>query len=283
MSAGSPRTARPPRPVTRLRVLRVDDLTPHMRRIHAGGPGFAGFRTNAFTDKYVKLLFAPPGVTIPDPCDLAALRRELPPDQVPVTRTYTVRSVDPKAGELAIDFVLHGDEGIAGPCAKRAQPGDELIFTGPGGAYAPSAAADWHLMAGDEAALPAIGAAIEAAPDGSRVRAVIEVDSPAERQSFSSKADVDITWLYRDGAPAGDVTRLVEAVKSAPWLDGSPQVFVHGESGVMAGLRRWLLNDREVRPDMLSISGYWRTGLVEEDFRKWKAEQRAAEVGSPRP
>ena len=37
-------------------------------------------------------------------------------------RTYTVREWD---GErLTIDFVVHGDEGVAGPWALPAQPGD---------------------------------------------------------------------------------------------------------------------------------------------------------------
>ena len=30
-------------------------------------------------------------------------------------RTYTVRHWDPIRGELTIDFVVHGDEGVAGP------------------------------------------------------------------------------------------------------------------------------------------------------------------------
>lgn len=283
MTSGQPRRPKPPRPVLRMRVMRVEDLTPHMRRIYLGGPAFAEFHPNAFTDAYVKLLFAPPGTTIPDVYDVGALRRDRPADQIPVTRTFTVRHVDPAAAEFAIDIAIHGDQGLATPWAKEAQPGDEIALFGPGGAYAPSASADWHLMAGDDAALPAIGAAIEAVPDGARVRAIIEVDGPADEQTFVSKGDVDVTWLHRNGAPAGDVFHLVETVKTTPWLDGTPHVFVHGEAGLMTGLRRWFLHDRAVPRGLLSISGYWRTGLNEQGFRRWKAEQREAETVSPRP
>ena len=38
-------------------------------------------------------------------------------------RTYTVRRVDAENGRLQIDFVMHGDEGIAGPWAAAARPG----------------------------------------------------------------------------------------------------------------------------------------------------------------
>ena len=61
----------------------------------------------------------------------------MPREQWPHTRTYTVRWVDHGSRELAIDFVIHGDEGLAGPWAASAQPGDSLIFTGPGGGYNP--------------------------------------------------------------------------------------------------------------------------------------------------
>ena len=73
----------------------------------------------------------------------------------------TVRAWDDDQRELTIDFVVHGDRGYAGPWAQRAQPGDCLQFRGPSGAYAPDPDAAWHLMAGDESALPAIGASLE--------------------------------------------------------------------------------------------------------------------------
>ena len=154
------------RPQTNLTVLRREQLSPHMVRIVAGGPGFAGYVNNAFVDRYVKIVFPQPGISYPEPLDLWEIRDTMPRDQWPHTRTYTVRWVDEAAGELAIDFVIHGDEGLAGPWAASAQPGDALIFTGPGGGYNPDPAADWYLFAGDESALPAIGASIESLPAG---------------------------------------------------------------------------------------------------------------------
>ena len=156
--------ARKSRPQINLSVLRREQLSPHMVRIIAGGPGFAGYVNNASVDRYVKIVFPQPGVEYPEPLDLWAIRESMPREQWPHTRTYTVRWVDEAAGELAIDFVIHGDEGLAGPWAASAQPGDTLVFTGPGGGFNPDPAADWYLFAGDESALPAIGAAIESLP-----------------------------------------------------------------------------------------------------------------------
>ena len=41
---------------------------------------------------------------------------------------------------------------------------DPAYLMGPSGAYSPDPDADWHLLAGDEAGLPALGAALEALP-----------------------------------------------------------------------------------------------------------------------
>ena len=161
--------------VTHATVLRTERLTPHMIRVVLGGDGLADFGAGAYTDHYVKLLFPRPGVAYPVPMDMTAVRRDFPREQWPRQRSYTVRSWDAGARELTIDFVYHGDEGLAGPWAAAARPGDEVMFLGPGGAYAPSPDADWHLLVGDESALPAIAAAVERLPAGAPARVFVEV------------------------------------------------------------------------------------------------------------
>ena len=85
------------RPQTNLTVLRREQLSPHMVRIVAGGPGFAGYVNNDFVDRYVKIVFPQPGVDYPEPLDLWEIRETMPRDQWPHTRTYTVRWVDEAA------------------------------------------------------------------------------------------------------------------------------------------------------------------------------------------
>jgi NADPH-dependent ferric siderophore reductase len=147
------------RPAHRLTVLRSVRLTPHLVRVVLGGPGVAGIPDNGYTDRYVKLAFRRPGVTYPEPLDVGAVRETMPQSDWPIMRTYTIRSLDHAAGEMAIDFVVHGDEGVAGPWALAAQPGDELVLQGPGGAYAPAVDVDAHILIGDEASFPAIAVA----------------------------------------------------------------------------------------------------------------------------
>ena len=135
-----------PRAQVTVTVLRTERLSPHMVRIIAGGPGLANFTPKDATDMYVKIHFLQPGVAYEEPVDVFALRETMPREQWPATRTYTVRWIDLEAAEVAIDFVIHGDAGLAGPWAAAAVPGDRLIFSGPGGAYRPNPDADWYLF-----------------------------------------------------------------------------------------------------------------------------------------
>ncbi|MCM6773901.1 siderophore-interacting protein [Nocardia sp. CDC159] len=229
----------------------TERLTDHLIRVRLGGPGFAAFQPNGFTDAYVKLLFPRPDGE--------------------VMRTYTVRAIDPRAEEITIDFVYHGDEGIAGPWAAGARAGDPIDLFGPGGAYAPRPDADWHLLAGDESALPAIAAACAALPADAVGRVFIEIAGPADELVFERPAGVELTWLHRGDRAPGEA--LAAAVRSEPWRDGQAHVFIHGEAqAVMHELRPYIRKERGVPAQFASISGYWRRGRSEEGFREWKRD-----------
>ncbi|MCV7105919.1 siderophore-interacting protein [Mycolicibacterium chitae] len=276
------------RPLHSFEVVRTEQLTPHMVRVVLGGKGFDTFTVGEFTDSYVKIAFVPAGVDVdalPRPLTMDSFS-ELPTNLQPTLRTYTVRKADPAARELTIDFVVHGDHGVAGPWAATAQPGEPVYLSGPGGAYAPDPAADWHLLAGDEAALPAISAALEALPADAVGYAFIEVAEHADELELTAPEGVTVRWVYRGGRAdlvsdeqAGDNAPLIDVVKGAPWLPGQVQVFIHGEAqAVMQNLRAYIRKEREVPAKWASsISGYWRRGRTEETFRQWKRELAAAE------
>ncbi|WP_320066687.1 siderophore-interacting protein [Micromonospora sp. RTGN7] len=266
--------------VTTARVLRTERPTPHLVRMVLGGEELTGLPVGEYTDHYVKLVFAPPGVTYPEPVDLAAIRRDLPSEQWPRLRTYTVRAWDPGAGELTIDVVHHGDEGVAGPWAARLRPGDPVPFVGPSGAYAPSPEADWHLLVGDESALPAIAAALERLPLGAPAKVFVEVTDATEEQRLTSPGAVELTWLHRGDRPVGEA--LVAAVRALDFPPGDVHAFVHGEATFVRELRRLLRVERAVPRERLSISGYWRRGMDDEGWRSaksdWNRQVEADEV-----
>ncbi|GAT04391.1 siderophore-interacting protein [Mycolicibacterium fortuitum] len=280
------------RPVHTFEVVRREQLTDHMVRLVLGGNGENGFDTfspNEFSDAYVKIAIVPDGVDVaalPKPLTLDSFQ-ELPAEQRPTVRTYTVRNVDAERGEITIDFVVHGEQGVAAPWAAAVQPGQPAYLMGPSGAYTPDPAADWHLLAGDEAALPAISAALEALPDNAIGKVFIEVAGPGDEIALTAPDGVEVTWIHRGGRAdlvgddhAGDNAPLIAAVKEAAWLPGQVQVFIHGEAqAVMHNLRPYIRKERGVPAKWAaSISGYWRRGRTEETFRQWKAELAKAEA-----
>lgn len=282
------------RPVHTFEVVRREQLTDHMVRLVLGSNGANGFDTfspNEFSDAYVKIAIVPESVDVaalPKPLTLDSFQ-ELPAEQRPTVRTYTVRSIDTERGEITIDFVVHGEQGVAAPWAAAVQPGQPAYLMGPSGAYAPDPAADWHLLAGDEAAVPAISAALEVLPDNAIGKVFLEVAGPGDEIELSAPDGVEVTWIHRGGRAdlvgddhAGDNAPLIAAVKEAAWLPGQVQVFIHGEAqAVMHNLRPYIRKERGVPAKWAaSISGYWRRGRTEETFRQWKAELAKAEADS---
>ncbi|SEO66185.1 siderophore-interacting protein [Actinacidiphila rubida] len=271
MPEPTPRRGRRPK---HARVARTERLTPHMIRVVLEVDPEDTLEAGEYTDHYVKLVFAPPGVVYPQPLDLEEVRASLPREQWPRTRTYTVRTWDPDAREMAVDFVHHGDEGLAGPWAAAARPGDGIWFMGPGGGYAPDPAAGWHLLAGDESALPAIAAAVERLPAGAPAKVLVEVAGPEEEQKLETSADAEVVWLHRGDRPIG--ASLVEAVAALEFPEGDVHAFVHGEAGFVKELRRHLRLDRAVPRERMSVSGYWRRGADEDGWQASKRDWNAA-------
>ncbi|MGC2940888.1 MULTISPECIES: siderophore-interacting protein [unclassified Brevibacterium] len=257
------RTARPALRQAVLTVLETTEISPDLVRIRLGGDdSFDNINSNDATDKYVKLLFADPAHELVPPYDLTELR-EQSPEKLPSRRTYTVREIDLEEKWLTIDFVIHGADGIAGPWAKNAKPGDTLVLSGAGGKYAPAAESDWHLLIADLSAIPAVSSALEAMPEGARGVVLANVDT-ADRVLPEVPAGIEMKWVDSDD-------ELIAAVRDLNWLEGTPQVFAHGERETIKAVRK-ILKDREVPRESLSISAYWARGRAEDQFQAEKRE-----------
>ncbi len=244
-------------------------LTPHLIRVVLGGPGLADFTPSPYADSYVSIALPIPGADYSMPCDLAATNDQ-PRQMRPYRRRYTIRSWDEDLRRLTIDFVVHAESGVAGPWAAAAKPGDILQFEGPSGGYEPDTSAAWHLMVGDESALPAIAVALERLQPGEVAHAFIEVESPLDHLELTTAADLRITWLYRHGqlSPA----RLGAAVRQLEFPPGRLHGFIHGEAAMVRDVRYYLLTERGIPREWLSATPYWRQGMNDEAWREVKKQ-----------
>jgi len=260
-------------------VVSTTPLTEHMIRVVLTGEGLEGFPIGEFTDHYVKLQFPAPGAGYAAPFDPAEIKANHPKDEWPRQRTYSVREWDADRRELTIDFVHHGDTGLAGPWAASARAGDQLQLVGPGGDYSPDPEADWHLLAGDEAAIPAIAVSLSRIPAGTVANVFLEVEDESEIVEISSPGELNLTWLYRNGSPHGHNDLLLDAVGALEFPEGRVHAFVHGEAGMVRELRRHLILERGLNKSSLSATGYWKYSRTEEGWREDKPEwKRLAEL-----
>lgn len=264
-----PRTSRElsifPITLREVTVRRIEDLTPHLRRVTVGGPDMGAgihdghpvpaFRSDGFDD-HVKLViptgrddFGEVGVQDGERFDWA-------PGALGRTRDYTVRRV--RDDELELDFVVH-EGGLAADWALRVAVGDPLRFAGPKTSATVSREVDWHLLIADETALPAVARWLEEAPAGTRAIVVLEVPSVEDRLDLPTRADAAIHWLVRpEGVAPGYSTQLAETVRALDLPTGRGYAWCAGETLTIAPIRRHLRTERGLRTEDVEVNGYWR-------------------------
>ncbi|MGP9727096.1 siderophore-interacting protein [Glutamicibacter sp. 287] len=258
------------RPQVVLQVVKRQQISEHLVRLTFGGPGFENFVDKSATDRYIKILFAKPELGLTLPYDMDELRERLPGEDMPVRRTYTVRRSDAAAGTIEVDFVVHGSDGLAGPWARDAKIGDSVCFSGPGGMYEPKGEFDFHLLVGDETAIPAIAASLEAMREDMVGQVLIEVEGAGDEIEMRAPRGVDIRWIHRGAAFTPEASTLESAVRQHPWPGGRVQVFAHGEREVMKALRSYFYDERGVDRRDMSLSAYWAFGRAEDVFQAEK-------------
>lgn len=246
-----------------LEVVRVETLTPHMRRIVLGGAELAGFHSAA-PDDHVKLFFPNRDGELALPT-MGPQGLVPPPGREPSPmRDYTPRRHDAAANELVVDFVLHGT-GPASDWARQAQPGQRIGAGGPRGSFIAAADFDRYVLAGDETALPAIARWLEEMPHGTRVDALIEIPDAADRQPLASRANLALTWLDRGGEPAQSSDRLERALRDLAAAPGDTFYWIAAESRRARAMRQWLGEQRGVPKEWIRATGYWKAEADDED------------------
>ncbi|MFI5975035.1 siderophore-interacting protein [Streptomyces sp. NPDC051452] len=267
-----------------LRVARTRRLGPSLVRVTFAGADLRAFHSDG-RDQSLSLFLPHPGQSEPVvPLELGDGRwqgwRELPADVRAVMRSYTLRALRRDTGgdtaEIDVDFVLHGigsgacPAGPASRWASRATAGDRVLLLGPTVAdnrairFRPPEDTDLVLLVGDETAVPAATAILEALPAGTRAHAWLEVPRSGDIQDVVTGARAEITWLVRhDGSPPADAAVRVAALPAAR----RPYVWIAGESGRVKALRRHFVGERGIDRRRVTFVGYWRQGMTEEQLR----------------
>ncbi|MBD8627040.1 siderophore-interacting protein [Oxalobacteraceae sp. CFBP 8753] len=218
-------------------VARINRVSPGFAGITFQGEALADFTSLSFDD-HVKFMF-----------------NDASGEQV--RRDYTPRRVDTDAREIDIEFALHGHGGAA-EWARNATIGQRAVIGGPRGSMILPLAMDWHLLIGDDSALPAVTRRLEELPADARVDAVLLVGA-ADRRTFVTRADARIHWVDSDDA-------LLQVLKDLPLQPGAGLAWGGGEAVLMARVRQVLVETGMPR-QAAKMSAYWKRGVADHHER----------------
>lgn len=253
-------------------------------------------------DQRIKLLFpslsGKPSALIDDGVSWWESLCAMPAEDRPIARTYTLRHVDIGAGELGVEFVIHGTEGPASAWALNAQPGDALQIAGPNRAWPDdSGGYEWNphpevkqaLIIADETALPATKTILEQLvgwENPPQLQVFIEVPKRADCIDLSQYDFADVRWQAREESGSDYGEALLSAVRECVCLPESALAredvreeadgeilwdradrddarfhgWVAAESSAVKHLRRYLIGERGLSQDCISFMAYWSRG-----------------------
>jgi NADPH-dependent ferric siderophore reductase len=248
-----------------LEVVRREQVSPHMVRVTVAGDDLAQFPDHGFDQWFRIFLPRPAGDDalgrLPQKVDVLGTLKymRMPEGTRPVMRCYTVRELRRDARELDIDFVVHGDEGVAAPWARDAVAGDRLAIIDQGTGYDLREGIEHHLLVADDTGLPAVLGILRSLPRHHRGSVYIEIPDAADAQPHDAPEGVEVNWVVREpGAGAG--ATVLAAVQAAPLPQQPFTAYLVGEQALPTTLRRWLAHEHHVPKDRIAFVGYWRTG-----------------------
>jgi NADPH-dependent ferric siderophore reductase len=218
-------------------VVESERMSPGMQQVTLSAPELDGFRYEPGQD--VMLLVAADGTR-------------------PVRRRYTIRSMDRAKLTLTLNVVRH-DDGPGERWIRATRPGDRIEGIGPRGKITTRPEADWHLLIGDDSAMPAILAMTEALPGDADATLVIEVPTPDDEQELLAPARTRLSWLHRLGRPAGDPQALAAEAEEIELPAGAGHAYLFGEASVVLRLRE-ILAGRGLSQEQMSPKAYWGRG-----------------------
>jgi len=232
-----------------VQVLARHAVSPGFVRLTLGGPALAGFVSAGFDD-HVKLILPQAGQERPSLPAMVDGRPHIDGPR-PTMRDYTPLYHDAGANTVQLEFAVH-DGGPAVDWALHAPVGQWVGLAGPRGSMLVAPGLDWHLLLGDESAMPAIERRLAELPAGTRAIVRVQLANPADRRAWSSRAALD----------CGFTDSLLQAVEQLVLPAGSGFVWGAGEHALMSALRAPLLG-KGADARRMRLSAYWKRGVAE--------------------
>lgn len=281
---------------------RRERLSPHMSRLTFASEDVRGMATHA-ADQRIKIFFPDAegrAADLPRTADWLGVYKQQDPARRSPMRTYTIRALRPEAGEVDVDFVLHGETGPASTWALNAGVGDAVQIVAPDASYPGEGGGfEWKppvglkrlLLMADETGLPAAAGILEqlvelAEPPQTQV--FLEMPTDCDRIPLPDWPGLTVEWLPRDGGdhPAPGSLLVEAAGRAVPtgqangatleevdidqeilWdraVGGSNDFYawIAAEAGAVRAIRTLMIKERGIDRGAVNLMGYWRVGVA---------------------
>lgn len=113
----------------------------------------------------------------------------------------------------------------------------------------------WHLLVGDETAIPAIARRLEELSAGAVATVILHVDDPRDRRTFNTSALYNVQWVSA-------AAELIQRVRELNPPDCDSYCWCAGEARTMAELRRILVEEKGMDRHAIRAAAYWKQGAV---------------------
>jgi len=222
-----------------LTVVAVHALTPTLVRVELEGEGLRGLTAEAGQDLMLTATTSSPVVR----------------------RRWTMRDLDPAAGTVALDLVVHPEvEGASQ--LHLAAPGDVVEAIGPRGKVHLVPGARVHHFLGDQSFLPAAYAMAEAVQAPATAVVTLTVPSADDRLPLGAAAcPAGTTWVDAAGDDEATGRALLAASGLADHEEGVV-AYVGGEMTLASTIRSALVKDHGWPREAVFPKPYWRRGTA---------------------
>ncbi|MAF91371.1 MAG: hypothetical protein CL674_08860 [Bdellovibrionaceae bacterium] len=230
-------------------------LCPHLQRVEFTGEDLNDFPVGE-EGAYVKVI-------------LEADKNNIAPDTRPKMRSYTIANFDAETKTLSLDFLVKYHEGHTATWAKNSKPGDQIVIAGPGPRKIYEFPKTDYFLMGDLTSINAVKAYLNLAPKEATGEAYIAVPSKEDIHEIELNNGIKLNWL-----DVNEMEHFIKPLKNYSELSENTVVFGAGEAEEINKVRKYLTKEKMLPTDNLFLSGYWKRGMTDEEYRTEKAKNR---------
>ena len=234
-----------------LEVVSTCELSQHLKRIVFTGEDLEDFPSD-YEGGYVKVILLEDKSLIQE-------------GERPKMRSYTIAEFDTSKKQLTIDFMINHHNGHTSVLASRAKVGDRIVIAGPGPRKLDNFKSNKYLFFGDLTSVNAVRGSVNQLSKESKVEINLFVPTKDDFFDLNLKNPFSVNWIVAD-----ESDYLTDAARKSQLLDSKTIVFAASEAKRIKSLRDYLTKERGLVNDSLFISGYWREGLTDEQYRAEK-------------